>query len=97
MEDVFQPGDKVPRSGVYRVMHARNHAPRHEVTVVYGRDFPLCNACGRQARFVLLRPARVVDSNPHFHREAQRATTARATRVQNPDSLARSRGHLPRH
>jgi len=32
MADTFKPGDKVDRSGIYRVVHDQHHAQEHEVT-----------------------------------------------------------------
>ena len=64
--DVFKPGDDVPHSGIYRVVHDTNHREEHEVTCVYGKKFPPCNHCGNHPRFVLLRTAQHIDSNKHF-------------------------------
>ena len=38
--EVFKPGEEVPRSGIYRVIHDTNHSQEHEVTCVYGKVFP---------------------------------------------------------
>jgi hypothetical protein len=64
--DVFKPGDEVPHSGIYRVVHDRNHTGEHEVTCVYDKKFPPCNHCGDHPRFVLLRMAQHIESNEHF-------------------------------
>jgi hypothetical protein len=66
MAETYKPGDEVPRSGIYRVTHDKNHAAEHEVTVVYGKKFPPCNHCGNHPRFVLVRAAKHIDSSEHF-------------------------------
>ena len=63
--DEFKPGDTVPRSGIYKVVHDPNHATSHEVTCVYNKTFPPCRGC-RHPRFILVRAAQHVESNEHF-------------------------------
>src|ERR1035441_2577654 len=36
----FKPGEKVPHSGIYDVIHDPIHAQRHQVTCVYDDPFP---------------------------------------------------------
>jgi hypothetical protein len=64
--DVFRPGEKVPHSGIYKVMHDRQHATTHEVTCVFGKVFPTCSSCGKDARFKLVRKAQHVEVNLYF-------------------------------
>ena len=64
--DVFKPGEKVPRSGIYKVTHDSKHTGEHEVTCVFGKHFPPCNKCGQHPRFTLVRAAQHIDSNEHF-------------------------------
>jgi len=66
MADKYKPGDTVPRSGIYQVIHDQQHAPEHEVTVVTGRKFPPCNHCGEHPRFVAVRLAQHINENGHF-------------------------------
>jgi hypothetical protein len=66
MATEYKPGDKVPKSGIYRVSHDRVHAAEHEVTCVYGKTFPPCNHCGHHPRFVLVYGAQHVEANEHF-------------------------------
>ena len=66
--ELLRPGDKVPKSGIYRVHHSRNHVQPHEITAIYGETLPLCNECGGQVRFVLLKSAQHVRSNPNFYK-----------------------------
>jgi hypothetical protein len=64
--DEFEPGDVVPRSGIYLVLHDKQHAEEHEVTCVYGKTFPPCHGCGHHPRFRLVRPAQHIESHKLF-------------------------------
>lgn len=66
MADVYKPGDKVPRSGIYKVTHDPRHAAEHEVTCVYGKRFPPCNHCGDHPRFTLVKYAKHVEQDDNF-------------------------------
>lgn len=63
--DIFKPGDEVPHSGIYRVVHDPEHSQPHEVTCVYGKRFPPCRGCAHP-RFILVRAAIHIDSHDHF-------------------------------
>lgn len=63
--DIFKPGDEVPRSGIYQVVHA-HHGEPHEVTCVFSDRFPPCVLCKQDVRFVLMRGAQHVASHEHF-------------------------------
>jgi len=63
--DSFKPGEKVPHSGIYKVIHDPEHDQPHEVTCVYGKAFPPCRGC-RSPKFVLVRPAQHIEANEHF-------------------------------
>jgi hypothetical protein len=65
-KDVFEPGDKVEASGVYKVVHDPRHRAEHEVTVVMGRTFPPCNHCGDHPRFVPIRLAHHIVNHEDF-------------------------------
>lgn len=65
MADIYKPGDTVPRSGIYKVIHDRNHAKEHEVTCVYNKTFPPCRGCDHP-RFTLQRAAQHIESNEWF-------------------------------
>lgn len=62
---VFESGDEIPYSGVYRVTH-QNHHHVHEVTCLTGGRFPTCNTCGSAVRFLLIRAARSLRKHPLF-------------------------------
>ena len=63
--EVFKPGDMVPNSGIYRVIHDPEHTEEHEVTCIYGKKFPPCRGC-RSPRFILIRRAQHIDRNGNF-------------------------------
>jgi hypothetical protein len=48
----YAPQERVPISGVYRVMHDQHRAD-HLVTAIFGEDFPRCRKCGNLVRFQL--------------------------------------------
>lgn len=64
--EVFRPGQQVPKSGIYKVIHDYNHRQEHEVTAVMGERFPPCNHCGDHPRFALVREAHHIGSHPAF-------------------------------
>ena len=64
--DQFKPGQDVPTSGIYKVVHDRYHAQEHEVTCVRGKEFPPCNHCSHGVRFVLVRAAHHIDTHEYF-------------------------------
>lgn len=66
VSDVFSPGQSVEASGVYIVLHDRNHAVSHDVTCVRGKPFPPCRGCGRHVRFRAKCLARHIESNEFF-------------------------------
>jgi hypothetical protein len=63
--DVFEPGDKVRASGIYRVIHDPEHAQAHEVTCVFGKTFPPCRGC-KHPRYVLVRAAIHIEKSEYF-------------------------------
>jgi len=42
---IFQPGDSVPASGVYSVVHSSPHAPVQREMFFEGGRFPTCPNC----------------------------------------------------
>ena len=63
--DIFKPGDKVPNSGIYRVIHDPAHAEPHEVTCISGKPFPPCRDC-KHPEFELMRKALHIDQHEFF-------------------------------
>lgn len=64
-DEVFQPADLVPESGVYQVQHYR-HRLYHEATICRGGKFPLCSECGNNVRFRLVRTAPAIELDRNF-------------------------------
>jgi len=54
MEHTFKSTEKIPESGIYRVVHAQHRLP-HEVTLLKGQVFPPCARCHDEVRFELVR------------------------------------------
>ena len=50
----FQTGEKISRSGIYRVIHSEHRLP-HEVTLLRNEEFPRCAQCADSVRFQLAR------------------------------------------
>jgi hypothetical protein len=64
-DELFQPADKVPESGVYQVQHYR-HRLYHEVTLLRGSIFPSCSDCETNVRFRLVRAAPMIGEDRNF-------------------------------
>jgi hypothetical protein len=74
-EKEFRPGERIPESGVYLVVH-QQHRPTHEATLVAGKPFPVCARCGMDVRFRLLRNASSIEKDPDFRAEKGAAEPA---------------------
>jgi hypothetical protein len=68
MAKEYKPGEKCEASGIYKVVHDKNHIQEHEVTVVYGEHFPPCNHCGDHPRFSLIRAAHHIKNHEAFRK-----------------------------
>lgn len=66
---IYKPGEKVPQSGIYRVVHDKAHSREHEVTAVMGEPFPPCNHCGQHPRFCLVRAAKHIRNHELFKKD----------------------------
>jgi len=66
----FTPGEKVPASGIYNVIHDKldgdDHAQQHQVTFIAGTVFPRCRGCGEWVRFRLYHAAEHGTAAPYF-------------------------------
>jgi hypothetical protein len=49
----YKPGDKVPRPGIYKVVHDE-HRRAHETSFRLNETFPTCRICGDGVRFELV-------------------------------------------
>lgn len=64
-DELFQPADPVPESGVYQVQHYR-HRLYHDVSITCGGTFPMCSECGTNVRFRLVRTAPPISLDRNF-------------------------------
>jgi len=64
-EEIYQPGDVVPESGVYTVVHDK-HREKHFATIFKGMRFPYCGQCKEKVRFSLSRPAAPISEDTDF-------------------------------
>jgi hypothetical protein len=62
----YKPGEKVPKSGIYKVLHDDAHLEQHEVTCVLDEPFPPCSGCGKGVRFELVRAAHHLKNHKAF-------------------------------
>lgn len=66
---LFLPGEPVPETGIYEVIHDRAHRVSHEV-VMHGQDlFPACDQCDQRVRFRLIRTAPYIFDDEDFGEE----------------------------
>jgi hypothetical protein len=66
---IFLPGNPVPESGIYEVIHDKGHRQAHEA-VMYRNDlFPPCDQCDLRVRFKLIRSAPYIFDDEDFARE----------------------------
>ena len=61
----FRAGEPIPKSGIYRVLHA-GHRVSHEITLLRGELFPRCEQCGDAVHFELVRAAHSMESGAGF-------------------------------
>jgi len=67
MDTTYTPGDTVPTSGIYQVIHepGENKKP-HEVIALQGELFPVCRTCLREVKFKLLKAANHIRQDDSF-------------------------------
>lgn len=51
----YKPGQLVPISGIYTVVHIA-HRPDHEVVAIRGEEFPACRVCRVSVSFYPTQP-----------------------------------------
>lgn len=62
----FLPGQPVPETGIYEVIHDRSHRPSHEAVMHREDLFPLCDQCDTRVRFKLVRTAPYIFDDADF-------------------------------
>ena len=65
----YLSGDTVRQSGIYEVIHDRNHRAAHEVVMISGQAFPDCETCKEKVRFRLVRTAPYIFQDEDFEEE----------------------------
>lgn len=73
-DEVYQPADEIPQSGVYQVLHYR-HRLSHDATILQGDKFPGCSECGSNVRFRLVRAAPMIKDDRNFGRMRARGAS----------------------
>lgn len=66
----YRSGDTVRQSGIYEVIHDRNHRDAHEVVMISGEHFPDCETCKERVRFRLVRTAPYIFQDEDFEEES---------------------------
>jgi hypothetical protein len=61
-DKLFRPSEKVPLSGIYDLVHECSNAGT--VVLLRNQQFPVCQDCGTQVRFRLLKAA------PHIREDS---------------------------
>lgn len=62
----YRAGDSVRQSGIYEVLHDREHREAHEVVMISGEHFPDCETCKEKVRFRLIRTAPYIFQDEDF-------------------------------
>jgi hypothetical protein len=63
---IFLPGQPVPETGIYEVIHDRAHRASHEAVMHREDLFPLCDQCDTRVRFKLVRTAPYIFDDEDF-------------------------------
>ncbi|MGC2697838.1 MAG: hypothetical protein WA738_18780 [Candidatus Angelobacter sp.] len=66
---MFLPGQPVPETGIYEVVHDRGHREAHEAVMHRGDLFPPCDQCDVRVRFKLVRTAPYIFEDEDFIEE----------------------------
>jgi hypothetical protein len=68
-EVTYQPGDKVPSTGIYGVHHLDHHDEVRSLALITDQTFPSCAICGEAVRYVLKYAAPHILEDEDFHVE----------------------------
>ena len=63
---IFRPGAPITDSGIYEVLHERDHRTAHEAVMIAGDRFPECDTCRDRVRFRLVRTAPYIFQDADF-------------------------------
>jgi hypothetical protein len=67
---LFSAGDTVRETGIYEVLHDRQHRAAHEVVMLSGDAFPPCDTCEQRVRFRLVRTAPYIFQDEDFEEQS---------------------------
>jgi hypothetical protein len=62
----FSAGETVRETGIYEVIHDKQHRSAHEVVMLSGDSFPPCDTCEVKVRFRLVRTAPYIFQDEDF-------------------------------
>ena len=62
----YRAGDTIRQSGIYEVLHDREHRETHEAVMIGGEHFPDCETCKDKVRFRLIRTAPYIFQDEDF-------------------------------
>jgi hypothetical protein len=62
----LRPGDPVPESGIYEVIHDGEHRQAHDAVMILGNHFPTCETCNERVRFRIVRTAPYIFQDEDF-------------------------------
>lgn len=63
---IFRPGAPIAESGIYEILHERDHRTAHEAVMIAGDTFPECDTCRDRVRFKLVRTAPYIFQDADF-------------------------------
>jgi hypothetical protein len=66
---LFRPGDAVPESGIYEVLHDADHREAHDAVMILGNQFPTCETCNERVRFRIVRTAPYIFQDEDFEEQ----------------------------
>jgi len=66
---LFAAGETVRETGIYEVLHDRNHREAHEAVMLHGDAFPFCDSCKDRVRFRLVRTAPYIFHDEDFEEQ----------------------------
>ena len=66
---LFRPGDAVPDSGIYEVIHDGEHRQTHDAVMIMGNSFPTCETCENRVRFRIIRTAPYIFQDEDFEQQ----------------------------
>jgi hypothetical protein len=67
----FSAGEPVVETGIYEVLHHQSHRTAHEVVMLSGDSFPLCDTCSDRVRFRLIRTAPYIFQDDDFEASSE--------------------------